>query len=87
MAKIAISMPDYYLRFIDRARLASGETRSQFLRRVIAEFFKQKRDRDLDEQYIRGYRDMPETAEEAEGPYLAGLDALAQDPWEGEDKE
>ena len=87
MPKIAISMPDYYLRFIDKARLASGETRSQFLRRVIAEFFKQKRDRELDEQYIRAYRDMPETAEDVEGSYLAGLDALAEDPWEDRGKE
>jgi hypothetical protein len=39
-----------------------------------------KRERELEEQYIRGYLDYPETPEEEEWATQASLDALAETP-------
>ena len=64
MAKIGISLPDDVLRDVEKERQASGETRSQFFRRAVTALLKQKRDREANEQYVRAYREMPETEEE-----------------------
>ena len=87
MAKIAISLPDEILQNIERERLASGETRSEFFRRAVQAFLRHKREREMEEQYIRAYREMPETAEELEGLDAAALESLAQEPWDdGDDR-
>ena len=87
MAKIAISLPDDVLRDVEKERQASGETRSQFFRRAVTALLKQKREQELDKQYVRAYREMPETREEIEAWSGLGLEALAQEPWDlGEDK-
>ncbi len=86
-AKIAISLPERLLLGIDRERRASGESRSEFFRRAVQALLKGERERNLEEQYIRGYLEDPETAEEAEGLYGAGLTALAQEPWDDGDNQ
>ena len=87
MAKIAISLPDDVLRDVEKERQASGETRSQFFRRAVTAMIKHRREKEWDEQYVRAYREMPETREEIEAWSGLGLEALAQDPWDGgEDK-
>ena len=86
MAKIAISLPDDVLREVENERHASGETRSQFFRRAVAASLKRRREQKWDEQYVRAYREMPETREEIEAWSALGLEALAQEPWDaGED--
>ncbi len=40
---------------------------------------------ELEERYIRGYIENPETPEEVEGAYLASLAALAENPWDDEE--
>jgi metal-responsive CopG/Arc/MetJ family transcriptional regulator len=85
MSKIAISLPEEVLRAIESARKASGESRSQFLRRAVEAYLRRQKERDLDEQYIRGYVEQPETPQEAGGLYSAGLAALAQEPWDDGD--
>ena len=85
MAKIAISLPDEVLQIIEKERLGTGETRSEFFRRAVQAFLRHKRERVMDEQYIRAYREMPETAEELEGFDAAALESFAQKPWDGGD--
>jgi hypothetical protein len=42
--------------------------------------------KELEEQYIKGYTDYPETPEEVEWVLAAGLAVLAEEPWEESDK-
>jgi len=65
MAKIAKSLPDEVLKDIEEERLATGETRSEFLRRVVETYFRHKREKEAVEQYIRGYQEFPEWKEES----------------------
>lgn len=87
MAKIAISLPDDVHQAVEKERLATGESRSQFFRHAVEERLRRARDRELEEQYVRGYLENPETPEELEWVFRAGLEALAENPWEdGDDR-
>ena len=88
MAKIAISLPDEVFQRIEEERQARGESRSEFIRRAVDAFLRRQREREMDEQYVRAYTEMPETADEIadiEGVYAAGLASFAADPWEDGD--
>jgi Arc/MetJ-type ribon-helix-helix transcriptional regulator len=87
MAKIAISLPEETLQAVEKERLANGLSRSEFFRRAVEEHLRRIKERELEEQYIRGYRDNPETAEELEWVFKAGLEALAENPWEEEESQ
>ncbi len=84
-AKIAISLPEDLLQDIEKERRVRGESRSEFFRRAVETLLNLERERELDEQYIRGYTELPETAEEVAWAQ-AGLAALAEVPWEEGDK-
>ncbi len=86
MAKIAISLPDDVLRDVEKERQASGESRSQFFRRAAIALLKRQREREWDQQYIRAYQEMPETEEEFAGLRSAGLEVLAELPWDEGDE-
>ena len=62
-AKIAISLPEEMLQSVERERRASGETRSEFFRRAVEAFLRRQRERQMEEEYIRGYQEQPETEE------------------------
>jgi metal-responsive CopG/Arc/MetJ family transcriptional regulator len=86
MAKIAISVPDTLLDAIENERAASGVSRSAFFRRAVEEHLRREREREWDEQYVRAYRENPETAEELAWAQF-GLAVLALEPWdEGDDQ-
>jgi metal-responsive CopG/Arc/MetJ family transcriptional regulator len=82
MAKIAISLPDKTLEEIEKERFARGESRSQFVRRAVEAYFRQKQEKEWEAQYIQGYLDMPETEEDLGGLLGLGLGALADEPWD-----
>ena len=86
MAKIAISLPDDVLQEVERERNASGETRSEFFRRAVKALLKREREREAVEQYVRAYQEMPETEGEFAGLRSAGLEALAELPWDEGDE-
>ena len=86
MAKIAISLPDDVLQEVEKERSASGETRSEFFRRAVKALLKREREREAVEQYVRAYQEMPETEEEFAGLRSAGLEALAELPWDEGDE-
>lgn len=79
--KIAISIPEELLTAVEREIKISGESRSQFFRRAVETLFKQRQGQVLKEQYIRGYRQMPETAEEVDAARLAANIILAEEVW------
>ncbi len=80
-SKIAISLPEELLQGIDKERKTRGETRSEFLRRVIEVYLRRERDREAIEQYVRGYQQYPETEEELGWVRAASRSVLAAYPW------
>ncbi len=82
MAKIAISLPDKTLEEIEKERLAAGESRSEFFRRAVNEYFQNKRKREDIERYTRGYLEHPETEEAAVWNSAVLEPAWAENPWE-----
>ena len=81
-SKVTISLPEKLLRDIDREQRVRGESRSEFFRRAVGVYLRWERERELEDQYVQGYIKAPETPEDAEGIYKAGLASLAQEPWE-----
>jgi metal-responsive CopG/Arc/MetJ family transcriptional regulator len=82
MAKIAISLPDEVLQAIEKERLASGLSRSEFFRNAVEAFLRHRRERELEEQYVRGYQENPETAEEIALAEAVMGRVLAENPWD-----
>lgn len=81
-SKIAISLPENLLKEVEREREQSGESRSEFFRRAVEKLLKQEREAEADRNYIRAYREMPETEEEIEAMDKIGRETLAQEKWE-----
>ncbi len=84
MTKIAISLLDDVLRDVEKERQASGGTRSQFFRRAVTALLKQKREQELDKQYVRACQEMPETQEELAWVQSASQAVLEECPWDDE---
>lgn len=89
MGKIAISLPNQVLNAVEQARLARGESRSQFFRRAVEEYLDRERERAAIAAYIAGYQKFPETKREralseAMSGYAFDQDPSDQDYWEAE---
>ena len=82
MVKIAISLPDEVFDAIEKERLASGVSRSAFFRQAAEEHLRRQQQREAVDQYIRGYQQYPETAEEIAMAEVTMRYALADNPWE-----
>jgi metal-responsive CopG/Arc/MetJ family transcriptional regulator len=80
-SKVAISLPTETLKAVERERAASGESRSQIIRRAIEVLLREKKEREKTENYIRGYREMPETKEEIDAARHSASVILAEEPW------
>jgi metal-responsive CopG/Arc/MetJ family transcriptional regulator len=81
-AKVAISVPEDILKAVETERKAKGESRSQFFRRAAERLLKEERGTSAIQEYIRGYREIPESAEEVEAVHQVGSAVLAEEPWE-----
>ena len=86
MVKIAISLPDDVLQAVEKERELSGESRSEFFRRAVKALLRQKLREERDREYIRAYREMPETEEEFAGLRSASMEVWAELPWDESDK-
>ena len=84
MAKIAISLPDEVLEDVERERKATGESRSQFLRRAVHALLSHLREREAVERYVRGYQACPEMEEDIALVESASDQALAENSWEAD---
>ena len=89
MAKIAISLPDEVLEAVERERLGRGKvlSRSEFIKRAVEQYLRTETERELEERYIRGYLEHPETEEELDAwvdrASISGLREFYKDepPW------
>jgi len=78
-AKVAISLPQDILEAVETERKARGESRSEFFRRAIERFLKQESS--AVEDYVRGYREVPESVDEVQAIHQVGIAMLAEEPW------
>jgi metal-responsive CopG/Arc/MetJ family transcriptional regulator len=81
-SKIAISLPEEVLKAVEREREGSGESRSQIFRRAVELLLRQRKEREMSEQYIRAYQQVPETEEEIAAARRAASAVLAEEPWQ-----
>ena len=89
MARIAISLPDEVLEAVEKERLGRSEvlSRSEFIKRAVEQYLRTESERTVEEQYIRGYLDHPETEEELDAwvdqASMTGLREFYKDepPW------
>ena len=85
VAKVTISLPADVLEYVDGKQRESGLSRSEVVRRAIEQVRREERERELDEQFIRGWQAQPETAEEFGWLEHTSRDALGGLPWEERD--
>lgn len=83
MVNLRITIPDETLEFVEKGREATGETRSEFIERILREAVAGSRERDADERYSRAYQRCPETEDEAAFASYASIDAFIDNPWDG----
>lgn len=81
-AKVAISLPEDVLAAVELERRAKGESRSEFFRRAVEKRLREERESSVIRDYVRGYQDLPESAEEVEAAHRLGSAVLAAEPWE-----
>ena len=79
--KVAISLPERVLEAIEKERKASGESRSEFFRRAVERLLKEEREAGEIEKYVKGYKAMPESANEVKAIHQAGASVLVEEPW------
>jgi metal-responsive CopG/Arc/MetJ family transcriptional regulator len=82
ITKIAISLPEELLNAVEKEREGSGESRSQIFRRAVELLLRQRKEREMSEQYIRAYQQVPETEEEIVAARHAASTILAEEPWQ-----
>lgn len=81
-AKISISLPQATLDAVETGCRESNETVSQFIRRAIEDHLRRERERDDIAQYVRAYREHPETEAEVRQAQAIAVQSLAAEPWE-----
>jgi metal-responsive CopG/Arc/MetJ family transcriptional regulator len=79
--RIAISLDAPLLRAIERERKRLRMSRSEFMRHTTQSYFDAIERKRLEDQYDRGYREMPETPEELAALNAVASDAFADNPW------
>ena len=84
MAKIAISLPEKVLQAVEKERLASGLSRSEFFRRAVEEHLRRAKERADVLQDIRGYLEYPETRQERAVAESTLHYAFDEESWEEE---
>ncbi len=81
VTRIAVSLPRELLRVVEQERRATGESRSEYVRRALIALVDAKKRRGALERYVRGYSAVPETPEEVAAEGGLGEVSLAEEPW------
>ena len=80
--KFAISLPEELFERLEQDRQERRMNRSQYVASAVADHLHRRREQELEEQYIRGYLEHPETEEErAEIQAWASIGPELE-PWE-----
>ena len=81
VTKVGISLPKETFIQIERLRHEIGLARSAAFLEAIQLWLHEKRERELEERYAKGYRQKPERAAEAEPFFRAGLASFSPERW------
>lgn len=82
LARITITVPKDLLEAAEE-RLGKGEpSRSALIRRIIETALREAEQREKVEQYIREYREHPQTEDEVGWGDAIAIDALKELPWD-----
>jgi metal-responsive CopG/Arc/MetJ family transcriptional regulator len=85
VAKVTISMPGEVFDAVEREREARGQTRSEFFVRAAEDLLRRERARQLDEEYVRGYREFPESEDEELQAWVQAASAALAQVYRGEE--
>lgn len=80
--KVTISLPEDLLTRIERERHERSASRSALVRVALEEMLHERQRRVDVEQYIRGYEEHPETAEEVVAAERMSQSVWGEAPWE-----
>jgi metal-responsive CopG/Arc/MetJ family transcriptional regulator len=80
--KFAISLPEELFERLEQDRQERKMNRSEYVASAVADHLHRKREQELEEQYVRGYLEHPETEEEVAGSMALALEVFAANPWE-----
>ena len=80
--KVAISLPAKLLRDIDSLRKKTGESRSAVFRRAAQTLLAEQAQALRIREYIEGYQNYPETADEAQDAEILAAELLGIEPWD-----
>lgn len=83
-AKIAVSLDAALLRRVERLRGRSGETRSALVSRALRLLTRQEEEMLRVRDYVRAYREHPETPQEIASVRAMAKRSLAVVPWDEE---
>jgi metal-responsive CopG/Arc/MetJ family transcriptional regulator len=79
--KIAISLPGEVFDAVEKERKGSGESRSELFRHAAELLLRHRREKELSEQYVRSYRQEPETEAEVKASRRAADSILSRELW------
>ena len=83
-AKIAISLDAELLRRVEQLRGRSGETRSTLVTRALRLLTREAQEAQRVRDYVRAYREHPETPREVAAIRTAAKRSLTAIPWDEE---
>lgn len=79
--KIAISLPKKTFEEVERWRQELGLARSAAIAQALLLWLHQKKEGELEEQYVKGYERKPERSAEVEPLFRAGLSSFTRERW------
>jgi metal-responsive CopG/Arc/MetJ family transcriptional regulator len=82
VTRVTVTLPREMLEAADETLVEPDESRSGMIRRLIKTALREAQDRKDVEQWIRAYREQPQTEEEVGWFELAALETLRDLPWE-----
>ena len=83
-AKIAVSLEPELLRRVELVRKQTGESRSALVSRALRQLTREEEHTRRVREYVRVYRDRPETAAEVAAARASAKLSLAALPWDEE---
>lgn len=76
-----MSVPTQLLEAVDRKLLKGEDSRSALVRRLLEQALKEAEERENVEEWVRSYREHPQTEEEYGWAEQATLEWMAEHPW------
>lgn len=82
VSKVTISIPGELLAAIEQGRRLRGESRSEYICHALQDLLRREQEREAVAQYVRSYREQPETDAEVQAIDATGSTILALEPWD-----